>query len=322
MKSIVSLLVSLVIVCGCAKENPKPPSDPTAVAAASSKLAIPRFDGSAAFAYLTAQTDFGPRNPGSAAHRNCMNYLYAELGKYADAVNLQPFSAKGYTGAQVPMWNIIASFRPAATTRILLVAHWDSRPWADQETDTAKAKKPILGANDGASGVAVLLEIARLLKSAPADVGVDMLLTDGEDYAREGKESEYLRGSKYFAANLPPGFLPAYGILLDMVGDKNLELLKERYSVMYAPDIVEKVWGAARTLGVAQFSDREQNYVTDDHLPLNKAGIKTVDLIDFDYPDESNSYWHTLKDTPDKCSAESLEAVGKVLVYLIYTEGR
>lgn len=303
------------------KQNPRPAPEAPAAAVPAQEQAVPSFDGARAFDYLTRQTDFGPRDPGSDAHAKCLRFLSSELQRYAEAVNLQPFPVTGYNGETLTMTNIIASFRLQAPTRILLLAHWDSRPWADQETDPAKAKQPVLGANDGASGVAVLLEIARHLKDVPPSVGVDILLTDGEDYAREGKEEEYLRGAKYFAGNLPAGFHPVFGILLDMVGDKQLEIAKERYSLTYAPDIVELVWSAAKTLNVAQFSDRVQNYVIDDHLPLNRAGIKTIDLIDFDYPDETNRYWHTLEDTPDKCSPESLEAVGKVLLYVIYKQG-
>jgi hypothetical protein len=309
---------------GCSSDTPKPAQTPAAETPAAAPAAVqteqpvPVFDGARAFGYLTRQCEFGPRVPGSDAHAKCLRYLEAELAKYADAVNLQSFTVMGFEGSPVVMTNVIASFRSQAPRRILLLAHWDCRPWADQEKDPVKAKRPVLGANDAASGVAVLLEIARHLKETPPEIGVDILLTDGEDYAHEGKESEYLRGAKYFAENLPPGFQPMFGILLDMVGDAQLELQKERFSLKYAPDIVEQVWSVARMLNVPQFTESVQNYVTDDHLPLNKAGIKTIDLIDFSYPDESNKYWHTLQDTPDKCSPESLEAVGRVLLYVLY----
>jgi hypothetical protein len=322
--SLLLLTFVLSLMTGCSSDTPKPAQAPAAAAPAASQpaapveKAVPVFDGGRAFGYLTSQCEFGPRVPGSDAHAKCLRYLEAELSKYADAVNLQSFTVDGFEGKPVMMTNIIASFRSQAPTRILLVAHWDCRPWADQETDPVKAKKPVLGANDAASGVAVLLEIARHLKETPPEIGVDILLTDGEDYGHEGKGSEYLRGAKYFAANLPPGFRPQFGILLDMVGDTQLELQKERYSLTYAPDVVEQVWSAARILNIPQFTESVQGYVTDDHLPLNKAGIKTIDLIDFDYPDESNRYWHTLEDTPDKCSPESLEAVGRVLLYVLY----
>jgi Zn-dependent M28 family amino/carboxypeptidase len=153
----------------------------------------------------------------------------------------------------------------------------------------------------------------------PPNVGIDMLFTDGEDYGKKHENHNYLLGARYFAKNISPGFKPVFGILIDMIGDAQLEIPKDRYSLEYAPEIVELIWSKARELGVYQFSDKVQGYVMDDHLPLNEVGIKTVDLIDFTYPDESNRYWHTVQDTPDKCSAESLEAVGKVLLNVIYT---
>lgn len=279
-------------------------------------VSVPAFDGSSAFKFLTTQTGFGPRDPGSQGHRNCKDYLQSELQRYADAVNLQPFTELGYDKQPVMMWNIIASFNSKATSRILLMAHWDTRPWADQDPDATKRGLPIIGANDGASGVAVLMEIARHLKVQPPAVGVDIVLVDGEDFAREN--SHYLRGSKYFARHLPEGYRPLFGIVLDMVGDRQLELAKEKHSLSYAPDIVELVWAAARSLNVDQFVEKTQSAVTDDHLPLIEAGIKAIDIIDFDYPDNTNRYWHTMQDIPENCSIESLEAVGKVLMTVIY----
>ncbi len=317
MNIIYALLLTALCLTGCAQDSPKKTAEPAAEKQIPAPL-IPAFNGNNAFQYLTAQTNFGPRNPGSAGHRNCQNYLYSELQKYAEAVNLQPFTIQGYEKETFKLNNIIASFNLRSTSRVLLVAHWDTRPWADQEPDHKHSDKPILGANDGASGVAVLLEIARCLKSSQPSVGVDILLTDGEDYGKEGDKNGYLHGARYFAKNLPPGFSPMFGILIDMIGDKELEIMKERYSLTFAPDVIDMVWGKAKELGVHQFSDKLQGYVTDDHLPLNNVGIKTIDLIDFDYPDTSNQYWHTHRDTPDKCSPESLEAVGKVLMAVIY----
>jgi Zn-dependent M28 family amino/carboxypeptidase len=242
------------------------------------------------------------------------------MAQYADRVLLQAFTMKGYDGADLHFTNIVSSFNLKASTRILLLAHWDTRPRADQDRDPAKKNNPILGANDAASGVAVLMEIARHLKEQPPQVGVDILFDDGEDYGKEGDTQNYLLGTRHFAKNLPPGIRPSFGILLDMVGDKELELQREPYSVRYAPDIVDLVWSAAKDLGVYQFTDEMQRAVLDDHLPLNEAGIKTIDLIDFNYPDATNRFWHTTEDTPDKCSQESLEAVGKVLLSVIYRQ--
>ncbi len=279
---------------------------------------VPKFDGQSAFRYLTAQVDFGPRVSGTKAHDRCADYLATEMEKSAEAVNLQPFTITGYDGKALRYTNIIASFNLKATTRILLLAHWDSRPWADNEKDSSLHDRPVPGANDGASGVAVLLEIARHLKAAPPEAGVDILLTDGEDYGRHRDPGGFLHGARYFASHLPQGYRPAFGILLDMVGDARLEIPREQHSIDFAPDIVDLVWGTADRLGYSQFVNTVQGSVTDDHLPLNAAGIPTIDIIDFDYPDSTNRYWHTLQDTPDKCSPESLEAVGSVVLTVIY----
>ncbi len=302
------LLITGCLMTGCGTDQPKqnPPEVP---------LETPSFDGNRAYGYLKAQTDFGPRVAGTPAHELCVQYFQKELGSFAESVTLQPFRHRGYRGVVLPMTNLLASFNRKASARVLLVAHWDSRPRADQDHDPRKLDQPILGANDGASGVAVLLEIAGHLKARPPAVGVDILLVDGEDYGREGDTNNYLLGSRYFAKNLPPGFKPLFGILLDMVGDKDLEIQKEPNSLQHAPDIVDLVWSSAKELGVYQFSDLTQRPVLDDHIPLNEAGIKTIDLIDFEYPP-----WHTSEDTPDKCSAESLEAVGKVLLHVLYKQ--
>jgi len=316
MKYLPIIIILVIITFNCRKEDLK--TQTPQIKKEVTKPMIPVFSGKSAYAFLKAQTDFGPRVPNSKAHQACLNYLQSEMAKYADAVNLQPFTHKGYDGTQLRMTNIISSFNLNAKTRILLLAHWDSRPRADQEKDTKKRNQPVLGANDGASGVAVLMEIARLLKTSQPKIGVDMLFTDGEDYGKEGDNENYLLGARHFAKNLPTGFLPVFGILLDMVGDAQLKIMKERYSVKYAPDVVNLIWSTARQLGIQQFSDEFQGWVTDDHLPLNEVGIKTIDLIDFDYPDETNRFWHTTQDTPDKCSPESLEAVGSVLIEVIY----
>lgn len=285
----------------------------------SESVNIPTFDGKNAYLYLTRQTDFGSRVPGSPAHDQCLLYLEAEIKKYAEAVKRQEFSHKGHDGKNLQMTNLISSFNLRATTRILLLAHWDSRPFCDEDPDPKNHTKPVLGANDGASGIAVLMEIARQLKTQSPAVGIDMLFTDGEDYGKRGDNHNYLLGARHFARNIPPGFKPVFGILIDMVGDAQLEFPKDQYSLRYAPEIVDLIWSRARELGVVQFTNDLQGLVMDDHLPLNEVGIKTVDIIDFSYPDDSNRYWHTVEDTPDKCSPESLEAVGKVLLNIIYT---
>ena len=319
MKRTILALLMIGFLDGCSKESPKTTPEKFATSR-NFTIDVPVFDGKNAFSFLTAQTDFGPRNPGSPGHQQCLTYLQFEMQKYADAVDLQRFTVGGYEGEVLNLTNVISSFNLPATKRILFIAHWDTRPRSDNEKDPKKRNQPILGANDAASGVAVFMEMSRLFKQSPPPVGVDIIFVDGEDYGKEGDVSKYLLGAKYFADNLPNGFAPIFAVLLDMVGDKNLELKREKYSMKYAPDIVDLVWGTARELNVPQFSDLEQDWVMDDHLPFNERGIKAIDLIDFNYPDASNRYWHTTEDTPDKCSAESLEAVGNVLMHVLYRQ--
>jgi len=313
-----TLTLLLLLFATCTPDRRKENSPPVRREAESVISVVPRFSGEAAFQYLLAQTDFGPRNPGSSGHQRCRDYLIDELEKYADAVNQQEFFHAGYRGEQLRMTNIVASFNLKATNRILLAAHWDTRPYADQDPDEKNRSRPILGANDGASGVAVLLQLARIMKENPPPVGVDLVLFDGEDFGRAGDNTNFLLGSKYFARNKAPTFNPRFGVLLDMVGDAQLEIPQEKNSLRYAPEVVQHVWQLAAELGLKEFLFREGPDLYDDHVPLNEVGIKTIDLIDFNYPDESHSYWHTLEDTPDKCSPNSLEVVGTLLVHLIY----
>ncbi len=308
----------MVGLLACSNKQPKESERPPQVSPSKAIESVPQFSGTAAFDYLLAQTKFGPRNPGSAGHANCLNYLVSELQGLADAVNQQEFYHTGYRGEQIRMTNIIASFNLEAKHRILLTAHWDTRPFADQDTDPKKRQQPLLGANDGASGVAVLLQLARIMKENQPPNGVDVVLFDGEDFARGSDFDNFLLGSKYFAKNKAPGFNPTFGILLDMIGDSQLEIRKEKNSMRYASDVVQYVWSTAEKLGVREFVNTEGPDVYDDHVPLNEAGIKTINLIDFHYPDQSNRFWHTTEDTPDKCSPASLEAVGTVLTHLIY----
>lgn len=285
-------------------------------------FAKPVFDGQRAFAYLQQQCDFGPRTPGSEAHRRCGDFLAAELGKFADKVWEQQFdyrdkkdTSRVYRGR-----NIVASFnlKPAKGFRVMLCAHWDTRPWADKDPDPASHLLPVPGANDGASGVAALLEMARILHSRWPDFGVDIVLFDLEDLGDYNAEAfpdslnPFCIGSEHFAASRRD-YRPRYGILLDMVGDKDLVIKKEAISRAQAPQLVERVWAAARRARASAFVDETGVALQDDHVPFLKRGIPVIVLVDFDYP-----YWHTVSDTPDKCSAESLQQVGDVLVEMIY----
>ena len=273
----------------------------------SAQVRPPAFDSANAFNVLQKQCSFGPRPLGTSAHDQTKDYLAGELRKYADAVELQSFRFKTY-----PLTNIVARFGSPDTRGILLCAHWDTRPTADQELEEKDKKRPILGANDGASGVAVLLELARMFHERAPAVPVTIVLFDGEDWGPTAKDM--FLGSDYFAARLT-GNRFRYGILLDMVGDKNLEIYREGNSQADAKVVVDKIWAAARKLGHDEFKDQVKYTISDDHLPLIKAGVPTADVIDFDY-----AYWHTLGDTVDKCSAKSLLAVGETIAQVVYSE--
>lgn len=278
-----------------------------------SQSQVPTFDQNSAFEYLQKQCAFGPRNPGSPGHQKCLRFLVEELEQMADAVVEQPFLQTVYREKKSYQFtNVIASFGNQGE-RVLLCAHWDTRPWADQDSDPKNRNKPLLGANDGASGVAVLLEIARILKQVPPPRGVDIVLFDGEDSGTEGRNESWCLGSRHFAQNKRSDYNPRYGILLDMIGDRDLYLPIERNSQKYAPELVHSVWTKAEELGLPAF-DRSLGFeMIDDHLELLNVGIPVIDIIDFDYP-----YWHTLQDTEDKCSPESLGIIGTLLLHLIY----
>lgn len=279
----------------------------------------PDFDGDSAFNYLIKQCDFGPRNPGSRGHKNTLDYLLKEMNLFADSVTTQEFTyIDSGTGISYYLTNIIVSFGVDAPKRVLIGAHWDTRPRSDQDRNPAMRSQPLLGANDGASGVAVLLELAKLLSENPPPVGVDLILFDGEDFGEEGDLDNYFLGSRHFAKNFT-GQKPEWAIVIDMVGDADLEIPIERYSFGRNKRLVEKVWDAADKAGVTQFKRKLGSYVQDDHLMLYEhAGIPAINIIDFDYARGGVNLWHTSLDTPEMCSPASLAAVGKTLIELIY----
>ena len=273
----------------------------------------PQFDGQRAFAGLLDQCRFGPRNPGSAGHRQAREYLLDKLSRTTNFVKVQDFVYSDLEeGAELNLTNIIASYHPEKARRVLLCAHWDTRPFADRDPDTTRREEAILGANDGASGVAVLLEIARVISDKEPLLGVDIVLFDGEDGGEAGDHEGFCLGSKHFA-RVKGDYQPEFGILVDMIGDKDLTVYKEAYSATYALGLTDSVWVRAKEMGLACFRDSVKHAVYDDHVPLLGAGIRIIDLIDFDYP-----YWHTTSDTPDKCSPESLQKIGDLLLHILY----
>lgn len=271
------------------------------------------FNGRTAFSYIERQMSFGPRIPNTPGHQQTGDWLLAELRARADTVIVQEFRQRTSKGQTLRLRNFFARFRPQATDRILFLAHWDTRPFADKSANLGQQRMPVPGANDGASGVAVLLGVADALKAKPPTVGVDLLFVDGEDYGDFTDSTETLIGSRHFVKHLPVGYTTLFAVLFDMVGDKDLEILQEGYSVSGAPEVVQRVWRTAAERGYGRiFVNRAGQALTDDHVPLQQAGIRAIDVIDFDFP-----YHHTTDDTIDKVSAESLQIVGDVAVALV-----
>lgn len=283
---------------------------------AASRAAPPAtgFDGAAAMALVERQVAFGPRIPGSEGHRAMGEWLVTEMRQRADTVLVQDWVHAAADGKRLPMRNVLARFRPAESRRVLYLAHWDTRPISDKETDPARRAMPVPGANDGASGVAILFGVADVLKRTPPGVGVDLLFVDGEDYGDFDTRTDVLIGSTHFAANPPePGYAPMFGVLFDMVGKPNTVFEQEGWSQQGAPEVLQRVWSTAQRMGHgATFSNRQGLAITDDHLPLLDKGHRVINIIDLDY-----RWHHTPDDTPDKVSQRSLQIVGDVAVTVL-----
>jgi hypothetical protein len=294
--------LSAFFVLSC-REKPRPPRE---------------FDGQAAFGYIEKQIGYGPRIPGTKAHEAMGNWLDSLLRQRADTVLVQSWKHVTVKGATLPLRNFVARFNPSAEKRILFLAHWDSRPVADSPL-SRDSTKPVLGANDGGSGVALLLGVADVLKRSPPAVGVDLLFVDGEDYGDFTKApADVLIGSRYYGAHQVTGPKPLYAVLFDLVADKDLQVYQEGNSLVGAPEVVELVWDTAKDLGYGgYFIASPRHTLIDDHLELQKAGIRAIDVVDFDYP-----AWHTQYDTIDKVSPASLQVVGDVAMALVRREGK
>jgi hypothetical protein len=297
---------------------PGAPQGPSSDGKSAGAPALPKIDGQRAYGYLEKICELGPRIAGTETNARQRKMVADHFAKAGGTVKEQPFHAPHpLTGRRVNMVNLIGSWHPERTRRVLLCAHYDTRPRADQEEDPERLNRPFLGANDGASGVALLMEIANHLEKLETPWGVDLVLFDGEElvYGNNPRQGEYFLGSTAFARNYAaqrdrgrPRMQYEAGILLDMVGGKEMTIKREPNSVQFAPDLMRDVWAVARQVGARSFSNEIGRDVQDDHWPLNRASIRTIDLIDFDYP-----YWHTIDDIPKNCSAESLAEVGRVV---------
>jgi hypothetical protein len=285
---------------------------------------VPKFSADSAYHFIAQQVKFGPRNPNSKGHRQTKEYLIEKLREYAGKRSVYPqeFTAVGYEEDTLELTNIIAAFNTRSSDRIMLCAHWDTRPRA--EKDSAYSQKPILGADDGGSGVGVLLEMARIFKENPPPVGIDIVLFDGEDYGKEGDLEKYFLGSRYWAENPPvEGYAPRFGILLDMVGGQNARFPKEGYSMKFAPALVNELWAIGKEKGYDNlFLNKEGNSISDDHVIINRIlEIPTIDIIRHSPSEEGAQfapYWHTHQDNMSIISKETLNGIGSVLTELIY----
>jgi glutaminyl-peptide cyclotransferase len=307
---LVTLLVCLFTACnGDARQGS------AAQTAASAGATSTGFNGNAAYNYAKAQFDFGPRVPGTPAAKKAGDWIIRQMRARADTVIVQSFTYTTADGKKLPLRNILARFRPELPERVLYVTHWDSRPIAESAATEAERKMPVPGANDGASGVGMFVALGDVLKKTKPNVGVDLLFTDGEDYGNFGPpQVDVLIGAKYFAAHPPsPGYKPLYGVLWDMIGDKDLRIPYEMISFQQAPEVVSRVWQTAADLGYGDiFVQESGGEVTDDHVPLLQSGMRVIDVIDLTYPPH-----HTPNDTMDKISAKSLATVGDVATALV-----
>lgn len=292
------------------------------------------FDGDSALSYAKQHLAFGPRAPGTPAHDSAGDWIVAQMKKRTDSVTVQAWTQTTKNGTKLAMKNILARFNPTATPRVLYVTHWDTRPTADDDPNFGNRARPIIGANDGASGVGLFMALGDVFKKTPPSVGVDLLFVDGEDWGSFDADSvgnypDALFGSQYFAAHPPSAdYKPLYGVLFDMIGDADLQFWQEGNSVRVAPEVVSRVWRTAQDLGYGSyFKDQTMTEVIDDHVPMQRKGWHVMDLIDLQYgvlppnagPYDTTApnYHHTMQDTFDKISAKSLQVVGDVAVTLV-----
>lgn len=323
--TVATILATFVFSCnGSGKVTEKQ------VTATNNVTVLGSFNRDSAYKYVADQVAFGPRVPGTEAHDKCANYLVNKLKRFgADTIIVQEAVVEAFNGDKLPIKNIFARFNSKANNQILLVAHWDTRPWANMENTEEKRLQPVPGANDGGSGVGVLLEIARNLGMKAPDCGVDILFVDAEDYGKNGgfnnDDKSWCLGTQYWVENMPYNSInrPSYGILLDMVGGRDARFHREQLSHVKAKSPTIKVWGEAKALGLEDiFINTVGGAVVDDHMFLIKAGIPTTDIVEH-ISDVTGSFpatWHTLDDNMQHISRRTLDNVGKVVLNVVYKE--
>ena len=319
------LLIMLATFTGCKNQSQTSSGQDTDTIAVTQV----QFDADSAYASVVAQCDFGPRVPGSAAHDRCGDYIVARFKALGLSVSEQRADQKAWDGKVLHTRNIIAAYRPELADRIIICTHWESRPWADADPDSSLHRQPVMAANDGASGVAVMLEVARKLEELKPELGIDFICFDSEDYGMPywaetddvADGSDWCLGSQYWAAHPHvPGYKARFGVLLDMVGGRDARFCFEGISMRYASEVMVHVWDAAGRAGASQLFLAEQGgYAQDDHVPMNEvAGIPTIDIIPYVEGEHTfGATWHTTQDTPENISRETLKGVGQTLLQFL-----
>lgn len=308
----------------CSNDNNKDKTETTILKKEDSLPPAPKFNEDSAYSFVKTQVDFGPRIPGTSAHAKCADYLSAKLKSYGWEVQIQNGNISTYDGKKFNLKNIIASYKPENPNRILLFSHWDSRPFADQ--DTKDAGKPFDSADDGPSGVGVILEIARQLKITQPNVGIDILFDDLEDYGKEhdGGTDTWGLGAQYWAKNPPkPGYVAQYGILLDMVGAKGATFPREGASNEFASYVVKKIWNKAAHLGYSNyFVFEDAGSITDDHIYIiQDANIPCVDIVNMNAATgQFGAHHHTHSDNMSVIDKNTLKAVGQTVLEVVWEE--
>lgn len=332
MRNIMLLLICCLLLSAESCQTNSNKDNKNTTAAMETSVTVPEFNADSAYQYIQDQVDFGPRVPNTNAHIEGGKYIALKLEEFGAKVTNQYADLIAYNGTILKSRNIIGSFKPDSKKRIALFAHWDTRPWADNDPDKSNHYKPVLGANDGASGVGVLLEIARQINMESPELGIDIIMLDSEDYGEHrqesssGKEEAWGLGSQYWS-RYPhiEKYNARFGILLDMVGGKDATFYKEGYSEQFAPHINKKVWKTAKDLGYSKYFINERTgSVTDDHLFVNRiARIPTIDIVPNIMNAQRSSFgdfWHTVNDDMSNISKETLKAVGQTVMNVIYNE--
>lgn len=327
MKYLPLLLFPLLCACGGATKNTTPAPAETKA----EPVITVAFNADSAYQFIVDQCNFGARIPNSAAHKACGDYLVKKFADYGLQIVEQKADLKAWDGTVLKARNIIASHNPEATKRVLVCAHWDCRPWADNDPDGSNHRTPVMGANDGASGVAVMLELARQCRAINSSVGIDFICFDMEDYGvpywdqqrAPSDGSDWCLGSRHWAQHPHvENYKAEFGVLLDMVGGKDAQFCYEGYSLRYARPIVARVWGTAARLGYKNyFVQKDGSWATDDHVPVNELrAIPCIDIIPYVEGNNNSNFgatWHTVNDTPENISMDALKAVGQTMVEVL-----